>query len=843
MADKKISELTNITGSTIADTDEFVVVDASASETKAITAAELRTAIGNGDFTVTGNLTVQGTTITVDSAAAQNIVLGDNDKMTFGAGSDLQIYHDGSNSHIKDTATGNLNISGNDIQILNAASNEAMAYFAQDGGVTLYHNGSSKLATTATGVDVTGTITSDGLETLHTSGDVGYRLGYNSGSSAYIHRDSATGNYLLQSDETGSSWKIETDNGSGPLTRLEVDRYGDISFYEDTGTTPKFFWDASAESLGIGTSSIDSNAKLVVSNNGAEGLEIRANSTNIELFAYNRSAATYEPIVYNGLSHEWRNSNGNVATIDSSGNVGIGTSSPENFAGFTTQTINGSTGSVLAMQAGGVSGTARFVKTASVFSMESISAVPIVFFTNNSEAMRIDSGGNVGIGTSSPAHELHVYGSTTVARLEGNSSGVYLNFKDTGGDSVFIGAVGDSAYFETNGAERMRIDSSGNVIVKAGKELRLNRPDDATYGAISHGASGTGLVYNDVNGDGHHWQFAGSEKMRIDSSGNLLVGKTSDSFGTAGAAYRANGSIAATASANEVLDLNRLSTDGNIMRFFQDGAPMGSIASEGGNSLIIQGGTTGGAGLHLHGNSFTIAPARNNARIDATIDLGRSATRFKDLYLSGGVIGTAGARIYSSETSGSGLILSAGVIYPSGNTGATANGQVDLGSAGVKFKDLYLSGGVYLGGTGAANKLDDYEEGLHTPIIYGSTTGTGTPLPIRSTYDRLAYTKIGRLVTIQGKLETLGSHSATGDLRITLPFAAADLDDLAGVGCGSVLFYRTGQLHTNPTPVVSEGVTYLSFYENTGTGDLQSILAQNMDSAIEFFVSITYMTS
>jgi hypothetical protein len=145
--------------------------------------------------------------------------------------------------------------------------------------------------------------------------------------------------------------------------------------------------------------------------------------------------------------------------------------------------------------------------------------------------------------------------------------------------------------------------------------------------------------------------------------------------------------------------------------------------------------------------------------------------------------------------------------------------------------------------TAAANALDDYEEGLHTPVIYGSTTGTGTPLPIRSTYDKLAYTKIGRLVTVQGKLETLGSHSATGDLRITLPFTSADLDDSAGIGAGSVYFYRTGQLHTNPTAIVAEGVSYLSFYENTGSGDIVSLSAADMDSSIEFFVSITYTTS
>ena len=94
-----------------------------------------------------------------------SIYLGDGKSVKLGASADLQIYHDGSNSYIQDQGVGNLNISGNDVQILNAASNEAMAYFAQDGGVTLYHNGASKLATTGSGITVTGTATMDGGNT------------------------------------------------------------------------------------------------------------------------------------------------------------------------------------------------------------------------------------------------------------------------------------------------------------------------------------------------------------------------------------------------------------------------------------------------------------------------------------------------------------------------------------------------------------------------------------------------------------------------------------------------------------------------------------------------------
>ena len=90
MADKKITQLTNITGANLAEADEFVVVDITADETKAITFSELKTAFDTG----TGFVRITGDTMTGD------LSFGDNDKAIFGAGSDLQIYSDGNNSFI-----------------------------------------------------------------------------------------------------------------------------------------------------------------------------------------------------------------------------------------------------------------------------------------------------------------------------------------------------------------------------------------------------------------------------------------------------------------------------------------------------------------------------------------------------------------------------------------------------------------------------------------------------------------------------------------------------------------------------------------------------------------------
>jgi hypothetical protein len=90
-----------------------------------------------------------------------NATFADNGKATFGDGADLQIFHTGSSSWIRDLGTGGLTIdtNGTVIDLKGSSPTEYMARFIKDGAVSLYHNGSPKLATTATGVDVTGTVT------------------------------------------------------------------------------------------------------------------------------------------------------------------------------------------------------------------------------------------------------------------------------------------------------------------------------------------------------------------------------------------------------------------------------------------------------------------------------------------------------------------------------------------------------------------------------------------------------------------------------------------------------------------------------------------------------------
>ena len=196
--------------------------------------------------------------------------------------------------------------------------------------------------------------------------------------------------------------------------------------------------------------------------------------------------------------------------------------------------------------------------------------------------------------------------------------------------------------------------------------------------------------------------------MRIDSSGNLLVGKLSASTNTVGVEARADGTFAAVKSGGGAAVFGRNNSDGDIITVRKDGSYVGSIGNAGSNSYFSNGDT----GLLFASNVDAIIPT---------------------------------------------------------NSGATRDNAIDLGNSGNRFKDLYLSGGVYLGGTGGANLLEDYEEGTWNPVVTGSSTAGSMNVT-----DRLGrYTKVGRLVTLHFYFD---GDSGTGSGNLLLggvPFTIA----------------------------------------------------------------------
>jgi hypothetical protein len=405
-------------------------------------------------------------------------------------------------------------------------------------------------------LDITGTLTSDGLtvdanntnapqvifenshsvttdaaiSTYDDAAGVAITLGSNyylnsAGSAARFNTSEESAGILV--DRTGVI-TLKTDNSGSSVAkdRLNIAGNGDISFYEDTGTTTKFFWDASAESLGIGTSSPQRPLHV----DGVEGVA-RFTST---------------------------------ASGNNGFEVGIGASSQA----FLWQSENSY------MQ----------------------------FATNATERMRIDSSGNVNIGVSS-------------------------------------------------GAGTLTIASSGNT----GLLLRQNTAVDRFKFFVGDGTGGYAVDENFISSNNTNLRFlAGgfgtTEVMQLTSGGDLLVGTTNSapaSNNVDGVSIRVNNSSQFSRTSGAALSVNRKTSDGEIAVFSKDGSTVGSIGTDGSRIYI----GTGDTGLYFWTSNNAVLPwnTTTNVERDNAIDLGNSIGRFKDLYLSGGVVETTTTVTYASS--------------------------------------------------------------------------------------------------------------------------------------------------------------------------------------------------
>jgi hypothetical protein len=246
------------------------------------------------------------------------------------------------------------------------------------------------------------------------------------------------------------------------------------------------------------------------------------------------------------------------------------------------------------------------------------------------------------------------------------------------------------------------------------------------------------------------------------------VGKTSSTFNnTAGIGQFPSGRIYVTRDGGNCLYLNRVTSDGDIAAFYKDGSIVGSIGSEG------------------SGGTFFLGSG------DVTL----------------------------------GFNAASDIIFPRGTNAANRTDAISLGNTNNRFKDLYLSGGVYLGGTGSANNLDDYEDGSWTPAIDGLTltNSSGT------------YTKIGTLVTAQFTFVVPTNTSTANAVLSGIPFTAAS-NTAAGRSIGFLSYNPSG---TDHTLLLNSGAIGISF-RNTTDGGIAS--RQDLGGEV-YWGTLVYRTS
>ena len=568
-----------------------------------------------------------------------HLLFTDNTKLKFGTSSDLEIYHDSSNSYIDDAGTGNLKIRANNLQLQNI-SGASYINATSGGSVEINHNNSKKFETTSAGISVTGNVLLEGsapfveIKTTQTgtpdwkiynsynsvgdfaivggssvsnkfniqpNGNIGIGttsplqkldtpniiIGGTSISASYRANATLMDNlsgvarfYSLGSDNsTGGSYQfnsLSADGSAGSGTILTIANDGDATFVGDVkiqktaNTDTVLTLNANSSGLGstyqwnlVGGNSATSYAfqiregstsYLSISNSagGSGGDATFAGNVDLADSKKIQLGASQDLKLYHDGSHSYIQDSGTgVLKILSSGVTF------QNEAGSSNTLVLDSSGNAtFAGQISGIGGSAGAPSyifegnTDTGFFHPAVDAIG--FSTAGSERMRITSAGLLGLGTTSPSHDIHVVGTGSVGMFESSDDSVPLRVKNTGSSvstigfmgtgsatefDVRVGADSTNLVFYTGNSERMRIDSSGNVGIGiapvSGARLTLGTGAVANEILSFASASGGNAELRNTSSTGSFTftnSDGSSEKMRITSAGNVGIGTTSPAY-------------------------------------------------------------------------------------------------------------------------------------------------------------------------------------------------------------------------------------------------------------------------------------------------------------------------
>jgi len=395
-----------------------------------------------------------------------NATFDDNGRAIFGAGSDLQIYHDGSNSYIGEFGTGSLRIRSSQVR-LEAPDSQNMVIVTEDQGVQAFYNGTQRFQVTNTGIDVTGLVQSDealiaagtGTDAIQT-----LRMGSGSGGAnkASINFQNSASSEIFSLDFNNSTGTFDVSGDLGGLA-LSVTRAGDISFYEDTGTSPKLQWLASDEDLKFAD-----NSKAIFGA-GAD-LQIYHDASN----SYISDVGTGKLILKsNGTATLIQDSAGGAQAEFHANNKTVKLFNNNSLKLATTATGIDVTGAITA------SGKSLFGNTSGIKGTTSDDTSNVSYFS--------------------------------FYKSNGTSRQGYVGFGSTGNQTLYINNDLDAnIIFRVNGSNRITVSDTSTTVI----------------GSISTGditSSGTLTVNDFVKASGNNLKFSagGSHIMNIDLNGKV----------------------------------------------------------------------------------------------------------------------------------------------------------------------------------------------------------------------------------------------------------------------------------------------------------------------------------